>query len=421
MKLFAKYNRFNIIATIFTFMVGSIAFYFVMHYILVRQLDESLHGEQQEIHEYVEIHQQLPEIQNTRHQWVTIEKTTELIHRRRIISYNFFNEHEHEFQSVRQLQFNLNVNNTLYLVKVNKSELETEDILKLMVLVTIGMIALILFLNLLINRKIISRLWQPFYHTVNAVKDYQLNDRKPFLLPAEPIDEFNLLNETLNHLMQNISRDYQVLKAFNENASHEMQTPLAVIRSKTELLLQQTEWNEEAVKQVLGIEDGIRKLTRLHQSLLLLTKIEHTKFEFNEPVIISTLIQQKLEEKQELFESRHITLETNIQPLTIPFHPHLAEILINNLLSNAIKYTPVHGYMHIAADQDKIVFRNTAANGPLDAGKIFQRFYKAEQNQEGIGLGLSIVHEICRIGGFRIEYSFEKDQHIFTIYFKNNP
>jgi signal transduction histidine kinase len=211
------------------------------------------------------------------------------------------------------------------------------------------------------------------------------------------------------------------LKAFNENASHEMQTPLAVIRSKTELLLQQTEWNEEAVKQVLGIEDGIRKLTRLHQSLLLLTKIEHTKFEFNEPVTISTLIQQKLEEKQELFQSRNITLETNIQPFTIQFHPHLAEILINNLLSNAIKYTPVNGYMHISADADNIVFRNTAANGKLDAGKIFQRFYKAEQNQEGIGLGLSIVHEICRIGGFRIEYSFEKDQHIFTIYFKNNP
>ena len=197
-----------------------------------------------------------------------------------------------------------------------------------------------------------------------------------------------------------------------------MQTPLAVIRSKTEMLLQQQNVSEEAMKQIMGIEEGIQKLSRLHQSLLLLTKIENTHFTFDEKVALGTLLLQKIEEKKELFESKHLTVIQDIQFITLPFHQQLAEILINNLLSNTIRYTPENGVVNIELDKEKLIVRNTATENSLDVEKIFQRFYKAQQNQEGTGLGLAIVKEIGKMAGFDVQYLFHNNYHIFTIYFK---
>ncbi len=418
MKLFAKYNRINITVTIFTFVLGSVAFYFVLNYVLTRQLKETLRSEQFEIIHYVEQHNSLPEIQNTRHQWVTIEKSTAVLAKPRFNDINIYNEKEKETEPVEQLLFTVKVSGEYFLITVNKSKAETEDLLQLIILVTIGMIALILLLNFLINRNVIHRLWQPFYLSINRVKEYHLNNRQSLHLPKENTDEFNLLNESLNAMTQSIHQDYQALKAFTENASHEMQTPLAVIRSKTEMLLQQQNVSEEAMKQIMGIEEGIQKLSRLHQSLLLLTKIENTHFTFDEKVALGTLLLQKIEEKKELFESKHLTVIQDIQFITLPFHQQLAEILINNLLSNTIRYTPENGVVNIELDKEKLIVRNTATENSLDVEKIFQRFYKAQQNQEGTGLGLAIVKEIGKMAGFDVQYLFHNNYHIFTIYFK---
>ncbi len=418
MKLFTKYNRISIAATIFTFVVGSIAFYFVLHYILIRQLDETLRSEQQEIVEYIDAHHQLPEIENTKNQWIAIEKSNQPIQKQKTKSYTVFNPRENENEKVRQLIFSVFVNQTNYNITVNKSEVETDDILKLIILVTIGMIALILLLNLLINRNIINRLWQPFYHSINKVKEYHLNDRQSLHLPKEDTDEFNLLNDSLNVMTQSVRQDYQTLKAFTENASHEMQTPLAVIKSKTEMLLQQQNISEEAMKQIIGIEEGIQKLSRLHHSLLLLTKIENTHFKFDEKVDMYELLSQKIEEKREVFESKKLTVVKDLQFVSLRFHQQLAEILVNNLLSNSIRYTPANGIVTIELDDEKLIVRNTATENSLDVDKIFQRFYKAQQNHEGNGLGLAIVKEIGKIAGFDVQYLFHNNHHIFTIYFK---
>ena len=417
MKLFAKYNRINVLATIFIFVVGSVAFYFALQYILIKQLDETLHSEQQEIHEYAEVHHQLPDIQNTKHQWVTITPTDKPLLKRKIGNYRYYNEREKEWETARQLLFSLNINQQYYIVSVSKSEVETEILLKLVILVTIGMVALILLLNFFLNRSIINRLWQPFYYSVDQIRKYEIKDKQSLSLPRNSVNEFNLLNESLNSMTQRIEADYLALKAFTENASHEMQTPLAVIRSKTDMLLQQSELKEEAIKNILGIEDSIQKLTRLNQSLLLLTKLENTQFALNEEVNISELIEQKLEEKKELFLSRKIDVGRKIEPLVLLFHQQLAEILLNNFLSNAIKYTPAGGMINVELNSTKLVVTNTAANGSLEEDKIFQRFYKAQPNQEGVGLGLAIVFEIARAAGFSVSYSFTNNQHIFSVHF----
>lgn len=416
MKLFTKYNRVNITATIFTFVLGSIAFYFVLHYVLIRQLDETLRSEQQEIQEFIKVHHQLPEIQNTKHQWITIEKATAPLPQRKIVSNLVYDKKEDENDLVRQLTFSLLVGQEYYTVTVNKSEAETEDLLKLIILVTVAMIGLILLINYIINRKVVNRLWRPFYTTINSIRDYQIAVKQPLRLATEPIDEITLLNESLNAMTLRVYNDYHALKSFTENASHEMQTPLAVIRSKVEMLLQNLKLNEDGMKQLLVIEDATQKLSKLHQSLLLLTKIENNQFVLNEQVSLTSVIENKIEEKQDLIVSKGIILHQHFSQVTVSFHYHLAEILINNLLNNAIRYTPAGGEISIELNDKNLAIKNPAANGALDAGRVFQRFYKPLQGQEGTGLGLAIIKEICKVAGYRVTYSFENNQHQFTIH-----
>jgi signal transduction histidine kinase len=418
-KLFTKYNRVNTIATIFTFVLGSVAFFIVLNYVLTRQLKETLRSEQFEIIHYVEEHHVLPEIQNTRHQWISIEKTTQILAKPKFNTTTVYNEREQENEQVRQLLFSIEAGGQLYLITVNKSEAETEDLLKLIILVTIAMIALILGLNHFINRKLINKLWQPFYTTIDEIKTYHVSNRKPLELSTQPIDELNLLNDSLNKMTQSIYKDYSALKSFTENASHEMQTPLAVIRSKIDTLLQQADLNEQSLEQILSIENAAQRLSKLHQSLLLLTKIENRQFHLNEKVKLNEILLEKIKEREEIISAKQLTTTINCKEVELAFHQHLAEILFNNLLNNCIKHSPQNGNIFVELNEDFVCFKNDAQDGALDAQKIFQRFYKSTPTSDGTGLGLAIVKEICKLANFNINYSCKDQQHIFLIQFKN--
>ncbi|MEI6087929.1 MAG: HAMP domain-containing sensor histidine kinase [Bacteroidota bacterium] len=415
MKLFTKYNRINITATILIFLAGSVAFYFVLDYVLIRQLDTTLRSEKQEISEYVQLHQQLPEIQNTKEQWIQISKTKEV--HANIISKSIpvYNKSEDEVEYIRQLIFIVPVKNENYLVTVNKSETETEELLKLIILVTISMVAMILVFNYLINRRLITSIWQPFYNTINNIKDYAAN-QQALSLSKEPIDEINLLNESLNSMTEQIHKDFFALRSFTENASHEMQTPLAIIRTKVDSLYQFAEGKEIMMQQLLAIEDACLKLSKLHQSLLLLTKLENKQFILNESIQLKSIIQQKCDERIELFQSKQIELIIEATQFNINFHQHLAEILTSNLLNNAIRYTSVGGTISILLNQKMLKVSNTSIAGSLDTEKVFTRFYKASET--GTGLGLSIIKEICISAGFNVTYNYEKEMHHFIINFQ---
>ncbi|NCI51998.1 HAMP domain-containing histidine kinase [Sediminibacterium roseum] len=418
MKLFTKYNRVNITATILTFVVGSVAFYFVLDYVLTRQLDRGLRVEQQEVIDFVKEHNQLPELLASRHQWIEAVPTNRPIENPKPHTSKAYNKLEDEKEPIRQLSFTVNAGGKLYMVSVNQSKTETEDLLQLIILVTVCMIAFILLSNYLINRKLITRLWKPFYTTIDTIKDYQLAVKTPLQLSKQDIDELDLLNDSLNKMTTRIYQDYVALKTFTENASHEMQTPLAVIRSKVESMLQLAEGKELFIQQLLTIEDATLKLSKLHQSLLLLTKLGNRQFELSENINLTQILQAKLAEREELIEAQELTVAVTADEVCLSFHKHLAEIMINNLLNNVIRYTPMHGTVAISLNDYSLSIKNYAADGPLNKEKIFQRFYKEEQLAESTGLGLAIVKEICTLAGFTIAYNYAFHEHEFIIYFK---
>lgn len=417
MKLFTKYNRINITATILIFLAGSVAFYFVLDYVLIRQLDTSLRSEKQEISEYIQLHQQLPEIQNTKEQWIQISKSNQPLYKTTSKTISVYNKSEDEKEYIRQLIFSVKVGNENFLITVNKSETETEELLKLIILVTLSMVALILLFNYLINRSLISSIWKPFYTTIDSIKDYAAN-QQALVLSKEPIDEINLLNESLNRMTEQIHKDFFALRSFNENASHEMQTPLAVIRTKVESLYQFAEGKETMMQQLRSIEDASLKLSKLHQSLLLLTKLENKQFILNEIIQLKNIIQEKCEERKDLLQSKSIDLQITATEFKMNFHQHLAEMLISNLLNNAIRYSTANASILIFLDEQTLTVSNTAIAGSLNGTLVFTRFYKASETGTGTGLGLSIVKEICTRAGFKIDYQFDNNMHHFIINFQ---
>jgi two-component system, OmpR family, sensor histidine kinase QseC len=420
-KLLTKYNRINIVATIGIFITGSIAFYFVLRHILVRQLDQSLESEQQEIVQYIQQFNTLPAVIQTNDQQVYFNETHTPGQHRKFYSIYQFNPVEKHNELFRTLRFPITVNQLGYDVIVSKSQTGTEDLLRLIIMVTVGMIALILLTGFFINRTILGRIWKPFYQTIDKVKTYHLSSQQPLHLEPTSIDEFSLLNENISGMTERTQREYKSLKEFTGNAAHEMQTPLAVIRTKLDLLIQNESLLASHAQPVQEIEQAVYKLSRLYHSLLLLTKIENQQFVINEPVQMDKVISHKLEELSEIAEAKKITIEIKLAPVAIIFHQQLAEILTGNLLNNAVRYNRENGHLSVTLNKQELIISNTSELAALDEKTIFQRFYRhPDTKQDGNGLGLSIVKQICDLAGYELTYGFLNGRHTISVLFNKH-
>ena len=163
-------------------------------------------------------------------------------------------------------------------MSVAKSMEGTENLIQSIILITIGTILLILLASILINRFVLNKLWQPFYKSLDLLKNFKIGNKERVKLPVSNIDEFSLMNGILQDAVNRADQDYLSLKEFTENASHEMQTPVAVIRSKLDLLIQEENLTKGQGENIQSLYEAIDKLSKLNKSLLLLTKIENKQF-----------------------------------------------------------------------------------------------------------------------------------------------
>jgi signal transduction histidine kinase len=212
-----------------------------------------------------------------------------------------------------------------------------------------------------------------------------------------------------------IIRDYETLKNFADNASHEMQTPLAVINSKLDLLIQEPNLDNKQVTQLQAMYDAVARLTKLNQSLLLLAKIENNQFTQAETVKLDVLIKEKLLQLEDLINAKHLRMHTDLEPVQAKLNDYLADILLNNLLSNAIRHNTDNGRIDIRLRSRELMISNTGSFLTFPAAGIFDRFTKGAYS-EGTGLGLAIVKQICDRYNFKIAYSSRNETHSFSIY-----
>jgi signal transduction histidine kinase len=286
----------------------------------------------------------------------------------------------------------------------------------MIVVITIIIIIFLLLILFFANRVLLRRLWEPFYNSLQSIKQFNFSNKQTFSPSQTNIDEFKDLDNAVNAMQSRIIKDYETLKNFTDNASHEMQTPLAVLNSKLDLLIQEPGLQESQTKQLQAMYDAMSRLTNLNKSLLLLSKIENNQFKKTSPLQFDILITEKLSQLEDLINAKQIKTNTALQQTTVQMDAYLADILLNNLLGNAIRHNIDNGNIEINLDNERLLISNSGSVFDFDESHIFDRFKKGDES-EGTGLGLAIVKQICDNYGFKISYSFKDGLHFFEILF----
>src|SRR3546814_812251 len=237
-------------------------------------------------------------------------------------------------------------------------------------------------------------------------------------LPASRIDEFKALNEAVAELSSKNKEIFESQKQFTENASHEMQTPLSVIQSRLEALIERPELTGKQAEIIEGIISSTQRLKKLNKTLLLLSRIENKQFPLTDQVAVKETIDRMLVHFEEQKEKLNLTVQIqNASDLTVKGNTLLTEMLIQNLLKNAFVHNTDNGKVLISLDAGCLTIANTGQADKLDNGKIFDRFYKRSGHAETWGLGLSIARKVSETSGWSLHYTHQAGQHIFSLYF----
>ena len=418
MKLLTKYNRVNILAAILVLLISSFCYYFILRFVLIHQLDDDLKIEEQEILTYAKTHDALPVESSYKDQRISFFDAAQSFVQRKFISHHIYNPYEKERELTRILVFPLTVNGKLYRVEVSKSQEGTEDLLQLIVIITISVVILLLLILFIVNRVLFNKLWQPFNQGLTALKKFSLSTVQNPQLQSSNIDEFNELNDSIMVMTGRVLKDYDSLKDFTENASHEIQTPLAIIKSKLELLLQMENLREEQMRNIQTIADAVNRLSKLNQSLLLLTKIENNQFSINQEVSFENIIKRSFDHYEELIAAKQLTIELSMEdPHPILMNETLAEILVSNLMTNAIRHNMENGSIKVVLTQRELVISNTGRSLHTNPTDFFERFKKDSLHADSLGLGLSIVKKITDLYKFDISYRYLQGMHTIAIRF----
>ncbi|HEX3081509.1 MAG TPA: HAMP domain-containing sensor histidine kinase [Puia sp.] len=416
MNLFTRYFRINLLATVVIFILASLAFYFLLWFVSIAQVDEDLKIEQREIETYVQKYNHPPEPISVKDQNTSFALSDIRSKYRKFSTIPSPNPMERE--NFRQISFTLPVNNQWLLFKVSKSLEGTEHLNQSIIIISLITIVAILLVSLLINRWQLRRLWKPFYNTLSGVEKFRLGEKAIPRFENSQITEFNFLNTTISQFIRDADREYFLLKEFTENASHELQTPLAVVRSTLDVMMQDEKLSEAQSQSLLAAYSAIQKMSKLNQSLLLLNKIENKQFSNIISFDFKTLVQEKMTDWQELWQGRSLSISSSLESASVSMNEQLAEMMISNLFSNAARHTPEGGHIHIKLSAKVFEISNSAADCPLDQEKLFKRFSKVGQTTDHHGLGLSIVKQIADVSGMTISYHFTNGDHVFSVNFK---
>ncbi|MFC3416931.1 sensor histidine kinase [Algoriphagus hitonicola] len=295
---------------------------------------------------------------------------------------------------------------------------ETEDITETVVITMFSVFLIQLLFLGFFTRIGSNKILRPFHKTLDQIRSFNFQKNEPLHLPENSIAEFEKLNSFLEKMSQKLLNDYRQIKEFSENLSHEIQTPSAIIRGKLEHLM-----NEQiSEKQALMIQSAYQsneKINKIVRSLSMLAKLENEEFEAPEKIDLSPIVQKIIEGMTELIELKNLEVKTQIQEnSSVKIHPFIAEVLIQNLINNAIKHNVEGGKLYVELNDYSLRIENSGALPEKDPEEFFDRFSKGNTNSDSIGLGLSIVKQICRRYNLRPIYRIENNLHVLTILFK---
>lgn len=423
MKLLNKSLKGHIVYSVLVLFVSMPVFYFELTSIVAEDVDEDLVAQKADLvakmekvivnkpFEYFQVFE--PDIHIKPANTQRIKDS--------IYTLSFFDPIAKENVPHRVLESTVLLNNEWYNITISKSLVDNNNLIFSIVMVQAIILVLIIVGLLSITRYHSKKLWKPFYVTLGKLHEYKIESEKSIELEKTEIDEFADLNKTISNLTNRNHEVYLSQKEFTENASHEMQTPLAVFQSKVELLMQTTPLTSDQAELITELSEAGQRMNRLNKTLLLLSKIENNQFTEKEPVNIDKAVRKLAEQYKNALNQKNISLHTRVAgDAVIHANQTLIEILIGNLLSNAIRHNLQGGRINIIIEPNQFNISNTGNTKSLDESRLFQRFQKQTADANSVGLGLEIAKRICNLYKADITYNYADSLHSFNVSFNNS-
>jgi len=423
MKLQIKINIYFFSISLIILLLSSIISYFVLKSLVIEEVDETLEAEKNNIVLQLKNVNNPESILENHSYRLEIHPLKNGFKSRQVLSDTLlFVESKDEREEIpfRQLKAVEEINGNYYQIILRRSLIEQDDlIIGISVLLVSTFLLIIVALNL-INLFGEKKWWRPFKITLKKLLDFNLSQANKIDLPVSDIDEFNELNKTLESMTDKLISDYRNLKEFSENASHEMQTPLAIIRSKLDVMIQDKSLSEGQFDSIHSLYMAVNRLAKLNQSLNLLTKIENQEYGKKEDIDLSLLLKEQLNNLNELIDLKLLRVKTEIKKeVIVQMNPFIAETLISNLVMNSVKHNIYSGKIIVTLNSNELVIQNNGNSPTVSTNELFKRFKKNSQTSDSPGLGLSIVKKICELNNFKIEYEFINGSHIISVKFTN--
>ena len=302
-----------------------------------------------------------------------------------------------------------------YELKVTTPTFEKEDLFEAILYWVIFLYVLLLITLFGLTIWVFNYSMRPLYVLLRWIDGYTPGRKSASIPNDTKISEFHKLNVAVQDAMLRSEAFFEQQKQFVGNASHELQTPLAVLGNRIEWLLDNTEPDEAQVGELFKMQQTLRHVTRLNKALLLLTKIDNRQFPESIEVDVTAMIREQVSICDEVYASHGIACTMDCSgPFVVRMNESLASTLVTNLLKNAYIHSPENGGIEVSVHGSALTIFNNG-DTPLHADRIFDPFYKGAKKEGSTGLGLALVGAICRYYGLNIEYRFEQERHCFSV------
>lgn len=283
--------------------------------------------------------------------------------------------------------------------------IEKLDLLRAILGWIIFLYVLLLLIILSINIWVFRKNMKPLYVLLKWLDSSQLGKKNEPLENTTKITEFRKLNAATMAFAERGEKLFEQQKTFIGNASHEMQTPLAICRNRLEMLMEDETLTEHQLNELIKTHQTLENLTRMNRSLLLLCKIENGQFADTRSVCLNDILAHYLDDYKEVYAYRNITVTvTTDSSFCVEMNDSLVSVLVTNLLKNSFVHNIDGGFIYIKITANTFEISNTGEK-PLDRERIFERFYQGQKKEGSTGLGLALVDSICKANHLTIDYT----------------
>jgi signal transduction histidine kinase len=419
MNLLNKTNLYFLGVSLIVFTLGGIFFFFLFQVIIDNDLTNKLHERKHYVIKQIAQSDSLLLYQKLSANTLSIKKVDRVLNNTEVISDTvIFDEIENRFINFRQLIFFASSRGNSYNIHIRRALVEQRDLVE-----GVFLLEFILFLGFvailtLLNNQLSKSLWKPFYEILDKINSYKLDHATNLTFRKNSTSEFNELASTIEKMSAKINQEFLSQKEFIENASHEIQTPLAIIRNKVEVLLQSPEFSEKQLDSIHAVSLASSRISKINEALLILSRIENRQFHQVEDINVNERMKAHLLSFQELIQMKEIKVEIQFHSnLNTKMNPYLADMLFENLITNAIKHNNPGGSIEVIIHESELIISNPGATPRMAPSKFFGRFVKSNPKSQSLGLGLPIVKAICDTYLIAIHYDFEKNLHKISLKF----